>query len=122
MGTSETKRLPLKLELKFDGQAAVSGTVTRPPNAGEIKAGTFDLKTGAMKFEVEAKGDNTRFVFEGIVVKGTAIGRVNGHNQTGNFKLTKGPGEAVATQQAGGNDVSAALRKSFGEVICACSD
>lgn len=117
MGPSAANRFPLKLELKFDGQAAVSGTVTGPPLPGEIKSGSFDPKTGALKLEVDVKGDGavSRFVFEGTVVSGMATGRVNGDSQTGNFKITKG-GATGGAQPPGANETAAALRHGFGEV------
>ena len=118
MGPNATTRIPLKMMLKFDGQTSVSGTITGPPLPGEIKAGTFDLKTGELKLEVEVKGDGAVFhaVFEGTVVSGVATGRVKGDNQTGNFKITKGAGDSVGAQQSGANDTAAALRYGFGEV------
>jgi len=90
MGPDATTRYPVTMKLKFDGQT-ISGTVTGPPEPGEIKTGTFDPKTGALKLEVDVKGDGTvsRFVFEGTIVNGTATGRVSGSNQTGDFKITK---------------------------------
>lgn len=119
MGPNATTRFPLKLELKFDGQA-VSGTVTGPPLPGEIKTGTFDPKTGALRLEVEVKGDGAvdRFVFEGTVVSGVATGRVTrtSNNQTANFKITKADVGAAPAQQPGGIDLAAGLRQSFTEV------
>jgi uncharacterized damage-inducible protein DinB len=118
MGPSETRRIPITVTLKFDGQTSVSGTITGPPQPGEIKTGTFDPKTGALKLEVEIKGDGNAFqvVFEGTIVSGTATGRVNGNNQTGNFKITKGSSDSGATPQPGSNEMTAALHTSFGEV------
>ena len=118
MGPSETRRISITVTLKFDGQTSVSGTITGPPQPGEIKVGTFDPKTGALKLEVEIKADGNAFqvVFEGTIVSGTATGRVNGNNQTGNFKMTKSGGNSGAASQPGANDMTAALRMSFGEV------
>jgi len=118
MGPNATTRFPLRLELKFDGKAAISGTVTGPPLPGEIKGGTFDPKTGALKLEVEVKGDGVihQVVLEGTVVSGLATGRVSSANQSGNFKITKGAGDSVGAQQSGANDTAAALRYGFGEV------
>lgn len=92
MGVNDTTRYPITMKLKFDGKSVVSGTVTGPPLPGEIKTGTFDPKTGALKLEVDVKDDGAvvRFVFEGTVVNGTATGRVSDNNQTGNFKIKKG--------------------------------
>jgi hypothetical protein len=115
-GPNQTTRFPIKLELKFDGQAAISGTITGPPQPGEIKAGTFDPKTGALKLEIDVKSDSavSRFVLEGTVVGGIATGRISGNNQTGNFKIAK-DGNSGGAQPSGANDL-AALRYGFGEV------
>ena len=87
---NQNRTAPLIMELKFDGNN-ITGTVTGPPNPGEIKTGTYDPKTGALKLGVDVKGNGgARFEFEGTVVAGTAIGRVSGGNQTGNFKIIKG--------------------------------
>jgi uncharacterized damage-inducible protein DinB len=108
----------MTLELKFDGKAAVSGTITGPNlSPGEIKAGTFDPKTGALKLEVQVKdGASTVAFFEGTIVEGAATGRVNIGNQTGFFKITKSSGESTTARPPVGTDAAAALRKSFGEV------
>jgi uncharacterized damage-inducible protein DinB len=118
MGPTEKTRIPITTTLKFDGQTSVTGTITGPPQPGEIKTGSFDPKTGALKLEVEVKGDSNPFqvVFEGTIVSGTATGRVNGNNVTGNFKITKGGGNSGAAPQPGANDMPAALRASFSEV------
>lgn len=88
----EANRHPIVMELKFDGATSVSGTVSGG-DTFEIKAGTFDPKTGALKLEVSVTRDGavSPFVFEGTVVQGTASGRVTGDNQTGDFKVTKSP-------------------------------
>jgi hypothetical protein len=79
----------ITLELKFDGKSKVTGTFTGLPNPGDVKAGTFDPKTGALKLDVGIKGDTAvRLVFEGKVVKGTATGTVTGE-ATGEFKIAK---------------------------------
>src|SRR4030095_6244162 len=118
LGPNADPRFPVRLELKFDGQSAISGTITGPPLPGEIKGGTFDPKTGALKLEVEVKGDGVirQFVLEGTVVSGVATGSVSSSNQSGNFKITKGAGDSVSAQQSGANDAAAALRYGFGEV------
>ena len=78
------------LELKFDGKSAVTGTFTGLPNPGDVKAGTFNPKTGALKLELGKKGDSeVRIVLEGTVEKGTATGRVTGEGGSGDFKLAQ---------------------------------
>jgi len=82
--------MPVTMELKFDGKSAVSGTVSGLPNPADVKAGTFDPKTGALKLQLGKKGESeVLLTLEGAVVKGTATGRVSGDGGTGTFKIAK---------------------------------
>ena len=75
--------------LKFDGKTKVTGTFTGMPNPGDVKSGTFDAKTGALKLDLGIEGDSAvRLTFEGSVAKDKASGRVSGE-ATGEFKLSK---------------------------------
>jgi hypothetical protein len=77
------------MELKFDGKRAVTGTIAGFSNPGDVKSGTFDPKTGALKLELGKKSDDVvLLVLEGTVVKGAATGRVSGE-VTGDFKIAK---------------------------------
>lgn len=79
----------ITMELKFDGKSVVSGTVSGLPQPAEVKIGTFDRKTAALKLQVGKKSDAAvLLVFEGAVVKGTATGRVSGE-RSGEFKIAK---------------------------------
>jgi hypothetical protein len=85
-----TSGMAVTMELKFDGKKAVSGTLAGLPSPGDVKAGTFDPKTGALKLELGKQDDSAvLLVLEGSVVKGTAKGRVTGEDGVGEFKLTK---------------------------------
>ena len=78
------------MALKFDGKSTVTGTFTGLPNPGDVKAGTFNPKTGALKLELGKKGDpEVRLVLEGTVVKGAATGRLSGEAGPGEFKIAK---------------------------------
>jgi uncharacterized damage-inducible protein DinB len=118
MGPGTTPQFTITLELIADGKGAVSGTVAGLPIPGEVKSGTFDSQTGALKLEAAPlDGSATRLVLEGTVVLGTATGRVSGGNQTGTFKITKkGSAASAPTPQSGANDAAAGLRAGFGEV------
>jgi uncharacterized damage-inducible protein DinB len=118
MGRSgETNRQPMNVELKFDGKAAISGTITGPPYPGDIKTGTFDPKTGALKLEVVVRNDErTGVVFEGTVVQGTATGRVMFDNRTGNFIITKGAGTPAGAQQPRAGEMAPGFLHGFTEV------
>jgi len=79
----------ITLELKFDGTRKVTGTLIGMPNPADVKAGTFDPKTGALKLDLGKRGDPAvLLVFEGKVVNGTATGRVSGED-AGEFKIAK---------------------------------
>ncbi|HKQ74095.1 MAG TPA: DinB family protein [Blastocatellia bacterium] len=118
MGPGATPQYAITLALTFDGKGGVSGTLVGLQTPGEIKSGTFDPQTGALKLQAAPKGDSAvRLTFEGTVVLGAATGRVSGDNQTGVFKITKKVAEESApAQQPGANDTAAALRYGFGEV------
>ncbi len=81
--------IAVTMELKFDGKSAVSGTVSGLPNPADVKAGTFDPKTGALKLQLGKQGEGAVLLaLEGTVVKGTATGRFSGE-ETGEFKIAK---------------------------------
>jgi hypothetical protein len=79
----------VQFELKFDGKGAVSGTFTGLPNPGEVKKGTFDPKTGAIRLELGKDGDSAvLLVLEGTVAKGVATGRFSGE-MSGEFRIAR---------------------------------
>jgi hypothetical protein len=78
------------LELKFDGKSAVSGTMTGLPNPGDVKTGSFDPKTGALKLELGITGESAvLIVLEGTLVKDAITGRISGEAGTGEFKIAR---------------------------------
>ena len=80
----------ITMELKFDGKSAVTGTFSGLPNPGDVKAGTFNPKTGALKLELGKTGDGeVRLTLEGTVAKGAATGRLSGEAGPGDFKIAK---------------------------------
>lgn len=79
------------MELEFDGKSAVSGSVAGMPNPADVKVGTFDQKTGALKLQLGKKGEAaTLLTLEGTVAKGVATGRFSG-DESGTFKMSKKP-------------------------------
>jgi len=108
------------LELKFDGKGAVSGLVNPSSSSpGEIKSGTFDPKTRALKLEGEIKapdGVMHHFVIEGQVTQNIITATATFGDQKYEAKLTKVDAASVATPQPSANDAGAALRKSFSQV------
>ena len=84
--------MSVTMELKFDGKSVVTGTVSGLPNPADVKMGTFDPKSGALKLQLGKTSDSAvLLVLEGTVVKGTASGKVNGDGGAGEFKITKKP-------------------------------
>ena len=84
-----SNRIPITMELKYDGKRAVSGTFTGLPTPGDVKTGTFDAKSGALKLELGKQGEPAvLLVLEGTVEKDTAAGHFSGE-ETGDFKITK---------------------------------
>ena len=87
--TAGERNRSIILVLKFDGKSKVTGTFTGMPNPGDVKSGTFDPKTGALKLDLGMEGDSAvRLTFEGSVAKDKASGRVSGE-ASGEFKLSK---------------------------------
>lgn len=113
MGPNETDRHPITVELEFDG-TNISGLITGPQYPGEIKSGTFDSSTGALKLEITVKDeDSTRVVFEGTLREGTATGRVQMRNQSGTFTMTKNA--AGAARQRTADEMKASFEAHKGD-------
>jgi hypothetical protein len=63
----------------------------RDGSAGDVKKGTFDPKTGALKLQLGKEGNSAvLLILEGTVAKGVAAGRFSGE-MSGEFKITKKP-------------------------------
>jgi hypothetical protein len=78
------------MALKFDGKSAVTGTVDGLPNPAEVKKGTFDPKSGALKLQLgKTSGPEVLLVLDGTVAKGAASGTVTGDGGGGEFKIAK---------------------------------
>src|SRR5688572_30717451 len=79
------------MDLKFDGKRTVSGTVSGLPNPADVKAGTFDPKTGALNLRLgKTSSSEVLLTLEGSVAKGTATGRLEG-DESGQFKIVRKP-------------------------------
>lgn len=93
MGPNETERHPITVTLKFDGKT-ITGLVTHPQNPGDIKGGSFDSKTGALRLDIVVRNDEkTLVVFDGKLVKDTVTGKVTfkPDGREGTFNLKKDP-------------------------------
>jgi hypothetical protein len=90
--TTPSGRIAVTMQLKFDGKRAVTGTISGLPNPGDVKSGTFDPKTGALKLQLgRSDGPAILITLEGTVTKTTAAGKVSGEAGDGEFKLTRKP-------------------------------
>ena len=84
------KRFDVTIQLNFDGKSAVSGTVGGLPSPVDVKTGTFDPKTAALRLGLGQVGDpRVLFTLDGNVAKGTAQGRVIDSSGEGTFKITR---------------------------------
>jgi hypothetical protein len=90
-GENDAEGRPITLNLKFDGKSAVTGTMTGLPSPGDVKKGTFDPGTGALKLELGKTGETeVLLTFDGKVAGGKAICKVTGEI-TATLTLTKKP-------------------------------
>ncbi len=90
-GPRPQDRNQVTLELKWSSNS-LTGTVNPGPNALEIQKATFDSKTSAVHFEVDAKsrrGTPVHYIVDGKVDKGTMTGSWGHDNRKGDFKITK---------------------------------
>jgi hypothetical protein len=90
MGPDDTQQQSINVEMKYDGKT-ITGVVTGPRYPGDIRTGTFDAATGALKFEVVVRNDDKTVVhFEGKVEKRAVSGTVTFDDaRKGVFKMTK---------------------------------
>jgi hypothetical protein len=115
MGPSETERHAITITLKHDG-TTITGLITGPPYPGDIKGGSFDPKTGALRLDVVVRDDNkTQVVFQGKLVKDTVAGKVTftaDSGREGTFRLKRGP---KATPVRAPEEIEAAFEKHKGD-------
>jgi len=89
LSPGDGRSIAVTMELKFDGKKVVTGTASGLPNPADVKAGTFDPKTGALKLQLGKTTDAAVLLtLEGTVVKNTASGKISGEIG-GEFKIAK---------------------------------
>ena len=85
----QSEAVPITMELRFDGHNGVTGTFTGLEHPGDVKRGTFDPKTGALKLQLGKTGEaEVLLTFDGTVTNGAASGKVTGE-QTGEFRMER---------------------------------
>ena len=88
----ETGGRTVTLALKYDGKKDVTGTLSGMPNPGDVKAGTFDPKTGALALRLGITGEEeVRIILDGTLAKAVVTGRMQGEMGGGTFKMVKKP-------------------------------
>jgi hypothetical protein len=84
------QRFAVTLQLEFDGMRAVSGTISGLPSPADVKSGTFDPKTGALRLPVGQVGSpKVLITLDGSAIKNTASGRVIDSSGEGTFKIAR---------------------------------
>lgn len=77
-------------ELKYDGKNKVTGSFTGLTDPGEVKNGTYDAKTDAIKLDLgKLDGPAVLIVLEGKVIKGEVSGTMTAGPNTGTFTLAR---------------------------------
>jgi hypothetical protein len=85
------RQISVTMKLKFDGKSVVTGTVSGLPNPADVKKGSFDAKTGALKLELgKVDESGVLLILNGKVEKDVASGQVSGEG-SGTFKITRKP-------------------------------
>lgn len=83
--------IPIGLELKHDGKGVVSGKLSGMQNPGEVKTGSFDIKTGTLKLRLGKVDDEAvLIVLEGTVTGNAATGAIDTESGAGTFQIKKG--------------------------------
>jgi uncharacterized damage-inducible protein DinB len=107
------------VEFRLDSASAITGTITSPDlRAGDITAGSFDARTGVLRFSVVVRGDGARIEFDGALRNDTVRVSAKDGNQGIAMTLTRGTSVAAinAAQPQGGGDAVAAVRAGLAEV------
>ncbi|HSA56291.1 MAG TPA: DinB family protein [Gemmatimonadaceae bacterium] len=108
---------PVTLQLRAVG-GEVGGTMTGLDQPGDVRRGSYDAATGAVRLELGITGqEGVQLILEGTVVQGTAIGRVTRGNQAGTFVLARASGSPAPSADASSATLPRdQLRGAFEEV------
>jgi hypothetical protein len=100
-------------ELKYDGKSVVTGNIIGLPSPGDVKSGSYDTTTKALKLSVGPTDGPVMASLAGTVVNGTVTGTglgTDGSNVT--FIMTKN----VSDSGPAGGDAATAAKAGFAEV------
>jgi hypothetical protein len=83
-----------KFDLAFDGKHTVTGKVGTPQGPADIRTGTFDPKSGALKLEGETKGPDgapVKFLIVGQIKDKVATGTWQFGTAKGSYRMSRKP-------------------------------
>jgi hypothetical protein len=121
VGPGATPGYAITLDLRFDGTSAVTGSAQgqNPGDTAIVKTGMFDPQSGTLRLELQLKDAGTIATFDGVVVLGTATGRLSLSTQPGpgTFVLKRASSSTGApAAPAPTADPNAAVAKHFAQV------
>jgi uncharacterized damage-inducible protein DinB len=114
-GANPSYALTLDLHVR---DSIVSGTVTGLDQAGEIRRGRYNSATGALYLELGVAGQpGAQLSLDGILVDGTAIGRVTKAGGTGTFILRRADASPTGVERGDLASISREqLKGAFDEI------
>ena len=118
LGPDDDRGTKAVIELTVTGRA-VTGVVSGPQlTTGDIRTGTFDPQTGALKFSVLLRGNDTRIDFDGAIAKDTLKVRATGDGNVYILRATRTSDVTVRSvlPAAPADPAAAAVQRGFAEV------
>lgn len=117
MGPSSGQQVSVFVDITVAG-ANVSGRIAGPEiTPGTIRKGSYDPKSGAVKFEVAVDGEKTVVNFDGTLVNDSVSGRVTSNtNIVGLFAMGRAQLPNLAPPTSATDTVSMAIKSGFAQV------
>jgi hypothetical protein len=115
-GTNPAHQVTLELQ---SSSGKISGTLTGLEQPGDVRSGSYDVSTGALRLELGITGQaGVRMTLEGTAIAGTAVGRatLSDGGGTGTFILTRSDGASTKIDTATATVPREQLRKAFEEL------
>lgn len=112
-GTSPAHQVTLQLQ---SSGGTIGGTLTGLEQPGDVRSGSYDASTGALKLELGITGQaGVQMTLEGTVVEGTAVGRatLRDGRGTGTFILARSSGSPRESDAAAAAVPRDQLRDAF---------
>ena len=117
VGPGANPSTAVTLDLRVS-ESTVSGAASVLDQVGEVRRGTYDAATGALHLELGVAGQSgAQLTLDGVVVDGTAVGRVSKGSGTGTFILRRTDSSAALVDRGDVVSISRAqLREAFDEI------